>query len=219
MRKIPCLFKRDPANRRRFLPEHAVTLPPDAVATVKWDGVAVERDVAGQWWVRHETKPGRRSFDTFHPPVWPRDFRFVEHDPTTGKDVGWVPLDLDNPDHELIGDIVLAVGHRCDPGTYEAVGRDHLVRHGHPADIVSCPTDFLGLTTWLFGRPYMEGVVWWDAGLTTPLAKVRRYDLGLSWHPISAGETLPGGVVPTPPPAFDDDHPPGVVDSPAEVVP
>ena len=42
MKKIPTLFKRDPDNRSRVLPELAVDLPDGAVATVKYDGSVLQ---------------------------------------------------------------------------------------------------------------------------------------------------------------------------------
>lgn len=229
MRKIPTLFRRDPTDRRRFLPEHQVALPPDAIATVKWDGTAVELDDRGQWWVRYETRPGRRSFDTHHAPAWPEGFRFVQTDPVTGKDVGWVPLDLDLPAHEVIGDAVFNSPACREPGTYEAIGSSFpvLVRHGEPV-LDGVPTDFAGLRGWLEDHPDIEGIVWWaDVEIPTscstrsfewrPVAKVRRYDLGLSWT-VSAGERA-GAVAHSPVPASDTAHRPAVSGSPAEARP
>lgn len=210
MRKIPCLFKRDPADRRRFLPEHQFDLPADAVATVKWDGVAVKLDEAGCWWVRWTAKHGGA----------PTGSRFVQYDPATNMDVWWSPLDLNNDEHGWIFEAIAESPTATEPCTYEAIRptslcpHPHLIRHGSKV-CPGVPTDYAGLRSWLADRTYMEGVVWWDAARTTPLAKVRRYDVGLSWK-SSAGENPPGGRVPTPPPASDVSTSARVVGSPAE---
>ena len=87
MRKIPTVFKRDPDNPRRLLPE----VHPDCqwvfdgegVATRKFDGTCVMCD-GERWWARREVKPGKAA---------PDDFRPEQTDEATGKTVGWVPME------------------------------------------------------------------------------------------------------------------------------
>lgn len=87
MRKIPTLFVRDPNNMKRILrdvhPDCAWVLAGEGVATAKVDGVCVKQSFAGEWWARREVKDGGTC---------PADFHAVQHDPATGKTVGWEPL-------------------------------------------------------------------------------------------------------------------------------
>lgn len=163
-------------------------------------------DDQGRWWVRAEVK-GHHD--------WPTGYRHVEHDPVTGQDVGWVPLDKDDPAHDWIADAVLyaAMYQQPEPGTFEAVGgqQPHLVRHGCDV-ILNAPRTFNGLQLFCELHPEVEGLVWWVNGV--PVAKVRRLDLGLPWPaPVSAGEQRssrsPSG----------DTLPPSVADSPAGSLP
>jgi hypothetical protein len=88
MRKIPTLFVRDPDDMRRVLPEvHpdcGWVLAGEGVATRKYDGTCVMLDDAGEWWARREVKPGKQP-----PAGWVE----VDHDETTGKRVGWEPIE------------------------------------------------------------------------------------------------------------------------------
>lgn len=177
MKKIPTLFKRDPDNRARVLPEHAVELPPGAVATAKWDGTAVRFDGV-RWWARREVKPGKPT---------PPDFDEVDHDPVTDKRVGWVPI-TDDPQWKWHLEAISDLG-SCGsvPGTYEAVGPhfqgnphgfdwDLLIQHG--THQLYPPQSYEGLRVWLAASD-MEGVVWWVDG--EPVAKIKRRDFGLPW--------------------------------------
>lgn len=110
MKKIPTLFKRDPDNRSRVLPELAVELPRDAAATAKYDGSCVMFD-GTSWWKRREVKPGK--------PI-PDDFDEVDFDEVTGKRQGWVPIG-DGPEDQWFR---VATDGLTDlaPATFEAVG-------------------------------------------------------------------------------------------------
>lgn len=87
MRKIPTVFVRDPANMARVLPEvHpdcGWVLAGEGLATRKYDGTCVMLDDHGDWWARREVKKGKQP---------PPNFQEVEHDPVTGKSVGWEPI-------------------------------------------------------------------------------------------------------------------------------
>lgn len=172
MEKVPTLFVRDPDNMARVLPE--VTdgcewvLAGEGVATRKVDGVCVRLGDAtgeGGWWARREVKPGKTP---------PDNFEHVAHDPVTGKDFGWEPLEQTGwvkyvteavENENWVGD--------RGPGTYELVGpkvngnpenmvAHGLVRHGS-LHLDGIPRDFAGLRDLLTGPdwPGWEGIVWW----------------------------------------------------------
>lgn len=94
MRKIPTVFKRDPENMRRVLPEVTPgcewVLAGEGVATRKYDGTCCMFSPGetlsdeGCWYTRREVKPGK-------PP--PENFVAIETDENTGKTVGWQPID------------------------------------------------------------------------------------------------------------------------------
>lgn len=174
MKKIPTLFKRDPDNRSRVLPELAVQLPEGAYATLKLDGMAVMCD-GTSWWKRREVKPDK--------PI-PAGFLEAAYDEVTGKRQGWVPIG-DGPEDQWLSALVLGRAPRA--ATYEAIGphfqgnphgyeQDLLVEHGIVP--VRVPTDFEGLHLAL-GFFNGEGVVWWADG--EPVAKIKRRDFGYPW--------------------------------------
>ena len=87
MRKIPTLFVRDEQDRRYVTAEVSPgcewVLEGEGVPTRKYDGTCVMYD-GERWWARREVKPGKTS-----PPFW----RHVDSDTTTGKSVGWEPVE------------------------------------------------------------------------------------------------------------------------------
>jgi hypothetical protein len=88
MQKIPTLFRRDPDDLKRVLtevnPGCEWVLAGEGVATRKFDGTCVRLDERGAWWARRELKPGKAA---------PANFQAVMTDETTGKTVGWEPVD------------------------------------------------------------------------------------------------------------------------------
>lgn len=180
MRKIPTLYRRDPENMRRLLPEvHPDcqwVLDGEGVATAKIDGVCTMLDDAGEWWARREVKKDRTP---------PANFVAVEHDPETGKTVGWEPMEQSSFEkfHRE------ASGRVLKPGTYELVGpkingNPHgyighdLVRHGEII-LVSPPTGYDELRDYLLHwakaeRPY-EGIVWHHPDGRMAKVKVRDF--------------------------------------------
>lgn len=88
MNKIPTLFRRDSENRRHLLPEITPgcewVLAGEGIATRKYDGTCCMRDENEVWWARREVKPGKQA---------PEEFQAVETDETTGKTVGWEPIE------------------------------------------------------------------------------------------------------------------------------
>lgn len=90
MKKIPTLFKRDPEDMKRVLPEVNPecqwVLDGEGIATRKYDGtcVLIRRDgMAVNGYARREVKPGKTP-----PPGWVE----VDRDEATGKRVGWEPI-------------------------------------------------------------------------------------------------------------------------------
>lgn len=163
MRKIPTLFKRDPEDMRRVLPEVTPgcewVLAGEGTPTRKYDGTCVMLDDEGCWWARREVKPGKQE---------PPNFQAIEHDENTGKTVGWEP----------IGQSAFAKWHALAlttesdlvPGTYELVGAKvngnpekidghELILHDEATFFPDAPRDFEGLRTWLLLHDF-EGVVW-----------------------------------------------------------
>lgn len=161
MKKIPTLFRRDPDDMRRVLPEVTPgcewVLAGEGVATRKYDGTCVMLAENGAWWARREVKPGKTP-----PPGWIE----ADHDDTTGKRVGWEPIEQSG--FRGAWSEAMAV-HPDEPGTYELCGPKvngnpegftlhRLIRHGRtsipqilpPAELVQELQRDLG---W-------EGVVW-----------------------------------------------------------
>lgn len=168
MQKIPTLFVRDPEDRAHVLNEVTPgcewVLGEGGRATRKWDGTCVMLDEHGAWWARREVKHGKNI---------PPGYKISEHDPVTGKLVGWEPIGQSSfaKFHtEAVANS--AVGR---PGTYELLGpkingnpdgfEAHLLMpHGwaplrERLDVERSPRDYDGLRAWLLDRPY-EGIVW-----------------------------------------------------------
>jgi len=161
--KIPTVFLRDPADRKRTLdavhPECRWVLDGEGTPTRKYDGTCVLLDEDGVWWARREVRPGRQR---------PPGYRPVMTDEVTGKTVGWEPIA--NSSYATCH--VEAVADRAarEPGTYELIGpringnpehvpTHRLVRHAD-ADVLDTPRDFAGLRAWLLAHPQFEGIVW-----------------------------------------------------------
>lgn len=115
MKKIPTLYQRDPDDRRfvttDVTPGCEWVLAGEGTPTRKFDGTCTMRDDAGRWWARREVKPGKTP-----PPGW----RQVDHDETTGKRVGWEPIES-SPFAKFHAE---ALPHltRSHHGTYELIG-------------------------------------------------------------------------------------------------
>ena len=165
--KIPTVFRRDPADLSRVLPEvHPDcqwVLDGEGVPTRKYDGTCMRLDEHGAWWARREVKPGKAA---------PENFHALSTDPETGKTVGWEPAEQSPfvkawreaaeqwaPDawtpgtYELIGPKVQGNPERCE--------RHFLQRHADAERIEDAPRTFDDLMGWLMeqGRE-IEGIVW-----------------------------------------------------------
>lgn len=169
MQKIPSLYVRDPENMARVTrdvnPRCQWVIDGEGTATVKWDGTCVRLDDNGQWWMRHQVKPGKTTPDQYIP---------VEHDPVTGRTQGWIPADTSGYRKFLVEAIDNGHADEFEPGTYELVGprigaNPHsfavytLLRHG-VTPLFDVPTQYDALASWLRANNervgYLEGVVW-----------------------------------------------------------
>lgn len=167
MRKIPTLFRRDPADLKHVLPEVNPgcewVLAGEGVATRKYDGtcVLIRRDgLAVKGYARREVKPGKQP---------PPHFVEADHDEVTGKTVGWEPIGQSG--WSALYDEALAVAtDELLPGTYELCGpkvnrnpegyeAHRLIPHVDAEDLLDWPHTFEGLREWVLAWPY-EGVVW-----------------------------------------------------------
>ena len=143
MQKTPSVFLRDfdaPGNplTRTPNPDAQWVFDGEGIATRKYDGTCVMFD-GDEWWARREVKPGKTP-----PPGWVK----LDHDPATGKRVGWEPIEQ-SPFAKFWRDAVTIppeMTAQWTPGTYELCGpringnperfRDHcLVRHGPGWDV------------------------------------------------------------------------------------
>lgn len=166
MNKIPSLYVRDPENMaqvtRDVNPRCQWVIDGEGRATVKWDGTCVRLDDAGEWWMRHQVKPGKATPDRYVP---------VEHDPVTGRTQGWKPAESSGYFKfltEAIGGI------RWAASTYELIGpriganphkliAHQILAHG-TTPLHDVPTQYDALASWLRAAngqmAYLEGVVW-----------------------------------------------------------
>lgn len=181
MRKIPTLFRRDPDDMKRVLPEVTPgcewVLAGEGVPTRKYDGtcVLIQRDgMAVKAFARREVKPGKNP---------PPHFLAVDHDDTTGKTVGWEPAEQSG----FAKFIAEAITGDELPGTYELVGpkvqgnpegyeRHTLVRHDEAERLDNVPLTFDGLRDYLLATPY-EGIVWHTED--GRMAKLKKRDFSL----------------------------------------
>ena len=177
MRKIPTLFRRDPADPKRVTsevhPDCAWVIAGAGRPTRKYDGTCVLLDPDGTWWARREVKPGKTAPDGYRP---------VMTDETTGKTVGWEPIGQSAFAH--FHTEALAEEDERRPGTYELIGpkvnrnpegadAHRLVRH-ETVGTLDTPRDHDGLREWLLAHPGYEGIVWHHPD--GRMAKLKRRD-------------------------------------------
>lgn len=181
MQKIPTLYVRDfsPESRGRFVTEELSpgcewVLTGEGVPTRKYDGTCVMFD-GDRWWARREVKAGASEPDGFVP---------VERDDSTGKTVGWEPIEQSGW-HKwyLQATIVGNIG----PGTYELCGpkvngnpekrESHvLIRHASAERIDPLGRDPKRIVLDLAPLG-IEGVVWHHPDGRMAKLKVRDYPL------------------------------------------
>ena len=163
MNKIPTLFVRDPDDRAHVLPEvnpgcEWVRVG-EGTATRKYDGTCISYD-GSRWWARREVKPGKTA---------PGGFVQVGSDETTGKTMGWEPIEQSSYLKYLVEAHSNYPDREYPPGTYELCGpkvqgnpegfsRHILIRHADAERLV-VPRDFEHLAAWMAETDF-EGVVW-----------------------------------------------------------
>ncbi|HUV97418.1 MAG TPA: DUF5565 family protein [Acidobacteriaceae bacterium] len=181
MKKIPTLFIRDPETHQ-VVDKLAVALPPNAIATRKWDGTAA-MVLDGVLYQRYTLRTKKRKLSTRNPggdSGLPADF-IPTGDPDGTKQPGWrpvpsaaaysfdAPIPRDNGTYELIGPKV--------QGNAERRKSHAFMRHG--AELVKgVIANFNYLAEYLSEAP-IEGIVWWANG--EPVAKIKRRDFGFQW--------------------------------------
>ena len=166
MRKVPTLFVRDENDRRYVTPEVTPgcewVLAGEGTPTRKFDGTCVMFD-GTDWWARREVKPGK---------VAPPNFVALSTDETTGKTVGWEPVEQSGFAKWHAEAVNVNPFYTPEPGTYELIGPkingnpEHRDSHGlvpHGVQVLSCGDDrsFESLRLYLTGAPFgYEGIVW-----------------------------------------------------------
>lgn len=178
MKKIPTIYVRDPENMKVVLdhqhPDCGWVFAGEGVATRKYDGTCCKVE-NGKLWKRREVKPGKTV---------PPEFVEEQLDQTTGKRVGWMPVDCNdkqdryhceafdgqpNGTYELLGPKV--------QGNSEKLEKHILFPHSEAEVFPDCPRSFLLLKSWLAVRD-IEGVVFHHQD--GRMAKIKKRDFGLS---------------------------------------
>lgn len=171
MQKIPTVFKRDPEDMSRVLPEvHPDcewVLAGEGVGTRKYNGTCVMFD-GTEWWARREVKPGKKS---------PPNFQIVAVDDNTGKIMGWEPIDQSSFAKYHAEALKTMEPYEWSAGTFELCGPKvqgnpegydvhMLIEHRHAevlldnTDKIPYTFDFLkSFVLHCAGRGY-EGIVW-----------------------------------------------------------
>ena len=180
MNKIPTMFERDwDGDRSRVTdvvhPGCEWVLEGEGVATRMYDGTCVMYD-GTSWWARREVKFGKTD---------PPNYRAVELDETTGKTIGWEPIDqssfakffneaVSHTDEWIVGTYEL-----CGPkvqGNPEGYSEHVLVEHASADRIEFSPRTFDGIRDALTAFD-VEGFVFHrDDGR---MAKIKKRDFGL----------------------------------------
>lgn len=177
MKKIPTIFKRNPDNMAEVLnephPDCGWVFDGEGVATRKYDGTCCLIE-GGKLYKRREVKRGKPK---------PPDFVQTDYDETTGKTVGWVPVDMSSKDDRWHAEAFIA---GLPDGTYELLGprvqgnpenRDAHVLVAHDdAEQMDAPRTYDELAAWLEGRN-IEGLVWHHPD--DRMAKIKLRDFGL----------------------------------------
>lgn len=171
MKKIPTLFLRNWDNDPKHVtrepnPDCAWVFAGEGIATRKYDGTCVLLDGI-RWWARREVKQGKAD---------PPNFLLTEEDETTGKRIGWEPIEQSSfakfhaEAVDYLGQAREIIENGWPTGSYELIGpkingnsegyNTHFLKRHADADVLDgLPLDFDGLRTWLHGHGY-EGIVW-----------------------------------------------------------
>ena len=164
MKKIPTMFVRDfERGNGRYVTSDVTpgcdwVLAGEGVPTRKYDGTCVMFD-GERWWARREVKAGKATPDGFQP---------VETDETTGKTVGWEPVEQSSF-AKFHAEAIDGIAQQ-EPGTYELIGpkvngnpesaaSHRIVAHAlaEPMDVPDRSYD--GIRAVLAAAPGIEGIV------------------------------------------------------------
>lgn len=187
MRKMPCLFERDFADKRRPVLLNTVTpgcewvLAGEGVASIKRDGTACAV-IGGALHARYDAKRGKQ------PPAGA--IPCSEPDDVTGHWPHWVRVG-DEPHFKWHREAWEASWHELSDGTYELCGprlqgnperldSHRFIRHG--AEVVLVERSRVSLALWLAENQH-EGLVF--AHPDGRFAKIRRADFGMTWPPAA----------------------------------
>ena len=181
MEKIPTMFKRNPENMSEILnephPECLWVFEGKGEATQKYDGTCVLITATGGYFKRREVKKGKKR---------PENFVEISTDENTGKTVGWVPVNTDDPQDKWHMEGLRNSWH-VPPGTYELCGpkingnpekfEQHvLVSHETAKIFKDAPRNFDLLKGWLRDKD-IEGLVFHNPD--GRMCKIKKRDFGL----------------------------------------
>ena len=181
MQKIISLFKRECEETRlvydSVVPDAEWVIDGEGTATRKWDGTScLVRD--GSLYKRYTLRQGKTAS---------KGYESATDMDARGKQEGWVPVDIDNPNDQYHVEAFDWVMGALDNGTYELVGaevqggiegfsRHVLLRHG--LDLVDdAPRTFDALRDFLDSGG-IEGIVWHH--LDGRMVKIKAKDFGVS---------------------------------------
>ncbi|WP_055589153.1 RNA ligase 1 family protein [Streptacidiphilus griseoplanus] len=170
MKKIPTVFARDFGARPAHVvdevnPVCAWVLAGEGRATRKFDGTCVKLDEHGAWWARREVRADKPA---------PAGYVPVSTDPTTGRTVGWEPIEQ-SPFAKFHAEAVRDQGPAEGvTGTFELIGpkingnperrTSHvLVEHARALDVEVPELTFEGIRRTVLALAEAdgcEGVVW-----------------------------------------------------------
>lgn len=182
MRKIPTIFDRDWEGDRSRVTKQPIAeadwvFHGEGVPTEKLDGTAC-LIMDGKQYKRYQVKRGRVAPEGFEP--------LEEPDPKTGKQVGWVPVDADNPADKYFREGFKNTGPA--DGSYELIGpkvqankykQEHHLLALHGSTILpDCERTYDGIRQFL-EEHRIEGIVWHHPD--GRMAKIKRRDFGLNW--------------------------------------
>jgi hypothetical protein len=177
MKKTPTIFKRNPENMKEIVPEPHPdcdwVFSGEGVATRKYDGTCclIEN---GKYFKRREISKGKKT---------PDNFVLADYDETTGKTVGWIPVDFDAAE-DLWHKEAFEGG--LTDGTYELLGpkvqgnlekyeKHILLKHSNAEVYLDVPRDFNSLAEWLKDKD-IEGLVFHHPD--GRMAKIKKRDFG-----------------------------------------
>ena len=178
MKKIPTIFKRNPDNLREILnqshPDCQWVFDGEGIATRKYDGTCVKIE-NGKYYKRREIKKDGKL---------PDNFIEEDFDPITGKRVGWIEVNQNNPDDKYHMEAFIP---SLPNGTYELLGpkiqgnpehfdKHILLAHSKAQQFDDIVRTFEGIKTWLKDKD-IEGIVFHHSD--GRMGKIKKRDFNL----------------------------------------